>query len=262
MWCQNVLQGKIKRMIAISQPNYFPWLGYFELFARSDKFIFLDDVQWIRQGRQHRCRIPGGTFEEKNWLTLPVKGHGHRGKSLAQMEIDHSQNWQKEHRNTLHNVLGDAPYYQSQVVPLLEGFFEKTKDEKLLVRICEESIFSFWDLFDLKTELHWSSDLLSTTRDEAKAIEFEKSERLILLCQKFQEKEYYAALGGTKYVDMAQFRAAGVRVRWQHFRKTFPGDFHRPVDHTVLDWLAQVPVTEIKLLLASLPPIGSDANLL
>jgi len=54
--------------IAVMQPYYYPYAGYFRLFASADLFVFLDDVQWNRRGRVHR-------FETKNkkWVTLPIK---------------------------------------------------------------------------------------------------------------------------------------------------------------------------------------------
>ena len=57
--------------IAIHQPNYLPWLGYFYKIACVDIFILLDNVQYERNGYINRCQIktPRGLF----WLTLPIK---------------------------------------------------------------------------------------------------------------------------------------------------------------------------------------------
>jgi hypothetical protein len=53
------------------QPYFFPYAGYFRLFAAVDTFVIFDDVQFPRRGRVHRCQIPGprGGLE---WLTLPL----------------------------------------------------------------------------------------------------------------------------------------------------------------------------------------------
>lgn len=54
--------------IAIMQPYYYPYAGYFRLFAATDLFVILDDVQWNRRGRVHRCESDG------EWIhTLPIK---------------------------------------------------------------------------------------------------------------------------------------------------------------------------------------------
>lgn len=59
------------RTVAVMQPYFFPYAGYFRLFAVSDVFVIFDCVQFPRRGRVHRTHI-GGTFEEPIWLTLPI----------------------------------------------------------------------------------------------------------------------------------------------------------------------------------------------
>ena len=52
------------------QPTYLPWLGYFDLMAESDLFVFLDHVQFEKESWQNRNRVksPEGWL----WLTVPV----------------------------------------------------------------------------------------------------------------------------------------------------------------------------------------------
>ena len=57
--------------IAIMQPTYFPWSGYFSLINYVDKFVFLDNVQFDRRSWQQRNRIANG--EKVLWITVPVK---------------------------------------------------------------------------------------------------------------------------------------------------------------------------------------------
>ena len=57
--------------IAIMQPTYFPWIGYFSLIKFVDKFIFLDNVQFDSRSWQQRNQIAYG--EKKLWITIPVK---------------------------------------------------------------------------------------------------------------------------------------------------------------------------------------------
>ena len=57
-------------IVAIHQPNYAPWLGYFAKMARADVFVFLDDVQYTKNSYINRVQIDaGGTAR---WLTVPV----------------------------------------------------------------------------------------------------------------------------------------------------------------------------------------------
>lgn len=60
--------------IAIMQPYFFPYAGYFRLLAAADYFVILDCVQFNRRGRVHRVQVPGHSGKIE-WLTLPLKYH-------------------------------------------------------------------------------------------------------------------------------------------------------------------------------------------
>ena len=56
--------------VAITQPYFFPYLGYFKLIESVDKFVFFDDVQYIRRGWVNRNKI---RVKNPLWITVPVK---------------------------------------------------------------------------------------------------------------------------------------------------------------------------------------------
>jgi hypothetical protein len=57
--------------IAIMQPYFIPYAGYFRLFAATDLFVILDCVQFPRRGWVHRNRFVDASGRER-WLTLPI----------------------------------------------------------------------------------------------------------------------------------------------------------------------------------------------
>lgn len=63
--------GEPEKRVAVMQPYFFPYAGYFRLFAAVDEFVIFDCVQFPRRGRVHRTQVPGpnGGIE---WLTLPL----------------------------------------------------------------------------------------------------------------------------------------------------------------------------------------------
>ena len=84
------------KTIAIMQPTYLPWLGYFDLINRSDVFVFLDSVQFDKRSWQQRNRIktPNGEL----MLTVPVLTKGRSDQKICDVMIDPSQKFNKKHQ--------------------------------------------------------------------------------------------------------------------------------------------------------------------
>ena len=57
-------------VIAINQPTYFPWIGQFDLIDQVDCYIFLDDVQIVKQSWDIRNKIITSSGEE--WISVPI----------------------------------------------------------------------------------------------------------------------------------------------------------------------------------------------
>ena len=79
--------------VAIHQPQYLPWLGYLAKWAAADLFIFLDIVQYEKNGWQNRNRIK--TRDGARWLTVPVRAH--LGAPISDIAIDVVQAWRRRH---------------------------------------------------------------------------------------------------------------------------------------------------------------------
>ena len=62
--------------IAVMQPTYLPWSGYFNLIANVKDFVFLDDVQFSKSSWHNRNRI--NEFGDVKWITVPVSHASHQ----------------------------------------------------------------------------------------------------------------------------------------------------------------------------------------
>ena len=71
--------------VAIMQPAYLPWLGYFSLMDQVDKFVILDTVQFARRSWQQRNRIK--TADGINMLTVPVIKKGKYDQKINEVLI-------------------------------------------------------------------------------------------------------------------------------------------------------------------------------
>ena len=76
--------------LVVMQPSFLPWAGYFNLMARADDFVFLDDVQLEKQSWQTRNRwLIGG---QVHWITVPVR-HSHLAQTIAETEVVDTSHW-------------------------------------------------------------------------------------------------------------------------------------------------------------------------
>jgi len=105
--------------IAIHQPNYIPWLGYFRKIALSDVFVFFDNVQ-MPGGKSYVSRNEIRTPNGRLWLTVPVSG---KGGLIADAQIA-DQRWQHKHLRTLEVNYGRSPWralIRDELAPIMEA---------------------------------------------------------------------------------------------------------------------------------------------
>jgi len=95
--------------IAIMQPTYIPWVGYFSLINKVDVFIFLDSVQFAKRSWQQRNKIK--TANESIWLTVPVLSKGKQSQFINEVEIDLTRDFSEKHIASLESNYHKAPYF-------------------------------------------------------------------------------------------------------------------------------------------------------
>ena len=78
-------------IVSAHQPNFAPWLGFFDKMRRSDVLVLLDTVQFIKRGYQNRTRMKG--IGGPQWLTVPVITKGRYDQVTRDVEIDESRDW-------------------------------------------------------------------------------------------------------------------------------------------------------------------------
>lgn len=107
-----------KKIVAIHQPNFFPWLGYFDKIARADIFVFLDDVAYPKSGSGSGSwcnRVKVNVQGNSTWVGCPIRRQS--GEQLIKdVLIDDAQPWRKKLLKTLELNYKKAPYF----VPIME----------------------------------------------------------------------------------------------------------------------------------------------
>src|ERR1041384_1465973 len=107
-------------MLAIHQPNFFPWLGYFYKIARADKFVILDNVDF-QQGNHdsitNRAKVK--LAGEEKIMTLPVKKN-ENSKLIRDIYVDSQKNIFTKHVKTLQSNYARAGHFK-ECFPMLES---------------------------------------------------------------------------------------------------------------------------------------------
>src|SRR5687767_1847071 len=101
--------ARAERTIGIVQPTYLPWLPFFERMARSDEFVYLDDVQYSKNSFHNRNAIKGQ--DGRVLLTVPVLHTGHSGALINEIRIDNRSKWGLKHWRTVQANYARAPFY-------------------------------------------------------------------------------------------------------------------------------------------------------
>ena len=97
-----MLQSVKNMKVSIHQPAYLPWLGYFDRIAKSDLFIYLDNVQFEKNSYTNRNIIKGPNGPQ--WLTIPIKQKGHLNRKLYEIEIATDIDWRSKHLKSITNA--------------------------------------------------------------------------------------------------------------------------------------------------------------
>lgn len=99
-----------RRLVAIHQPNFFPWLGYFDKIRRADVFVFLDAVSYPKNGWTNRVRV--NVQGNAKWINCPVRRDADR---ICKAEIDDSKPWRAKLIKTLEANYARAPGFEKAI---------------------------------------------------------------------------------------------------------------------------------------------------
>tara|TARA_B100001123_G_C15319750_1_gene1027482 strand:- start:850 stop:1563 length:714 start_codon:yes stop_codon:yes gene_type:complete len=175
------------RTLAIMQPTYLSWIGYFDLIDQSDRFVFLDSVQFDKRSWQQRNRIK--STNGILWLTVPVLTKGRHNQQVCEVEIDQSQDFVEKHIKTIQFSYRKADFYEEYIVDLA-GILRKR--HRFLADLNIELIQWFCKCFDIQTEMVRSSSFESRGQ---------KVELLVDLCRMLDGNRYLSPTGSKAYIN-------------------------------------------------------------
>ena len=196
-------------LIAIMQPTYWPWMGYFDMIDQVDAFVFLDSVQLVKRswGVRNRIKSPNGELT----LTIPVKsGKGRDETFYCNGEIDYTQNWVDSHLRSIRMNYARATHLDT-IMEVVESHYRAQTAVigdfhiRLISEVCRR--------IGITTPLSRSSDMtVSGTKDDL----------LVDICRQKGASTYLSAPGSAQYIEKdspaGAFGHAGIELRYHQYR--------------------------------------------
>jgi hypothetical protein len=190
-------------VVAVHQPQYLPWLGYFDKLNCCDVFCLLDTVQYKKNEFQNRNRIK--TADGWQWLTVPVTYHF--PERINEVGVNQTVDWQRKHLQALKTNYSKAHFFDRYYAKF-EEFYRQSFE--LLVQVNVACIQLLMELFGLERKLVLASSLPVQSEDPTL--------RLVEICKALGGEFYLSGGDGANYMDADMFPAHHIKVLYQDFK--------------------------------------------
>ncbi len=192
------------RSLAIMQPAFLPWMGYFALMDRVDEFVILDSVQFERRSWQQRNRVkgPNGVI----WLTVPVRSHGRRDQRIDEVVLADAAGFARSAITTLDSFYSRVPHHEDLRPPIVDVI---ARSPERLVDLTIPLMTTLRDQLGITTPFIRSSDL---------EVSGHKTELLVEICRQRGATLYVSPPGSRAYLEgTTAFGDAGIELRYHQY---------------------------------------------
>lgn len=193
--------------VAIHQPEFMPWLGYFHKMREADTYIILDNVQFKKRYFENRNYIKNPINNTKEWVTVPVITKGRYNQHISDVEILYEEDWGKKITHTLTYKYGSNEVTNS-FNEMLYSF--SSSGNKSLLELNLRIIFWFRKQFNINTPLIYQSDL---------GINSKGSNLVLDICKSVKATSYICGTSGNEYLDFGKFKDANISIKPQNYNE-------------------------------------------
>lgn len=196
------------KMIAIMQPTYIPWLGYFSMIDKVEQFVFLDSVQIVGRSWQVRNKIK--LLEEEKILTIPMCKQQQRNERRINTTKYNGNEWKASHLGTIRMAYHESEFFE-QVFPLLEKLY--IQEYASIGEFNSTIIMNIAHEIGIDTEFLFSSKM---------TVSGKKDRLLTDICKKLQANQYLSAQGSATYIEKenpgGEFSKNGIQLYYQNYK--------------------------------------------
>jgi len=187
--------------LAIMQPYFLPYIGYFQLMAAVDKFVVYDDVNFIKGGWINRNRILLNGRE--HLFTVPLAGAS-PNRLINQIKIAPGTGWKRKLTSTIEQAYRPAPHFE-QIFPLLTVIINHA--EQGLSNYVVHALEKVCGYLDITTTIAPNSAIYYNSELQGEA-------RVLDICRQEKADIYINAPGGRALYNPQHFRQQNVELRF------------------------------------------------
>jgi hypothetical protein len=186
--------------VAIMQPYFFPYIGYFHLISSVDQFVIYDNIKYTKKGWINRNRYL--VNDSISTFTLPLK-KASDSLNINQRTIDPGFN-RESFLNQLQGAYGKAPYCK-QTMQVVENIVCYPEDN--LFNFLKNSIEILCTYFEIETSIVVSSSIEVNH-------ELRSQDKVIAICREMGAKTYINAIGGVDLYAADSFLLNDLQLRF------------------------------------------------
>ena len=198
--------------LAIMQPYFFPYIGYWQLISAVDTFVIYDDVNYIKQGWINRNNIIGSNFNQL--ISLQVIGAS-SFKLINEIEVGNNS---QKILKTIEQTYKKAPYFES-VFPLLQVIMQC--EEKNLAKFLNFLIKEVCAYIEIKTTISTSSELVKNNK-------LKGQDKILDFCKVLKAKQYINVIGGRELYQKEMFSRENIELSFMKSKLLEYSQFREP----------------------------------
>ena len=187
--------------LAIMQPYFFPYIGYFQLINEVDKFIIYDDVNYINKGWINRNNIL--VNNSPNLIQVPLIAAS-QNRLIKDILVVDENKWKDKILKTIYFNYKKAPYY-NQIISILE--------EVLSCEYMSISDLNYFIILKICSYLNIETELIRTSSIYENC-DLKGENRILDICLKEKADVYINPIGGQLLYDKIKFQEKGIVLKF------------------------------------------------
>lgn len=198
--------SKVENKIAVvHQPDFMPYLGFFDRLLKSDIYVIFDNVQFVRSSRGWTSRDKIKTANGEKWITVGSK-KAPRDTPINQIFLSEDFSWKELHLNLFKENYRRSGFFD-EIMPYIEKLYDFHCERMMDFNM--ESIKMLMNLLDIHIDMVFASDLNPQGKNNTLIVD---------ILKKLGIHKYLSGIGARDYYDPVPYEEAGIEVIWQDFK--------------------------------------------